>query len=280
MSLSKTLSRLSGSNDITTAFGRAMDLAIKSQHAPYVSRPNIKPSKAGCIRQMYYILTESPVSGKDKVNPDMTLIQLEGSAMHRVIQEILSKAKDQGIEFLDPVSEVSIAQQKGIRTQARPSKHDADNPYEVTCYNEDYNVSFKFDGTLRFMNKKVILEIKNEDHFKYLKRTSPDEDHILQAVFYSLCLGIDYVLFMYVDRNYKRRKYYLVEITDEMRQEQVHRIKTAMICRDRGIVPAKTKHKGCNYCAYKSLCKAHGEEGHEDKIPEEDIESYQISQNI
>lgn len=276
MSLASKINKLSNSKDFTTAFGNALDLALKTQNQPRTSRPNIKPSKAGCIRQMYYILSETQVSRKEKVDPNMTLIQKEGSAMHLILQRTLLKAKDQGIDLLDPASVVYRAQEAGIRTLVRPSTHDADDQFEVTCYNEDYDISFKFDGAVRFMNKTVILEIKNEDHFKWLRRTREEPEHVFQAIFYSLCLGIDWVLFIYVGRNYKQRKYYLVEITPEMRQEQINRIKIAKICTARNIAPSKTKHKGCNYCSYKTHCKNDGEGGHEGKITQEEIDNYDI----
>ena len=266
MGLASLINKLSKSKDFGDSFIEAMDMAIKNQEAPRASRPNIKPSKAGCLRMMYYILTEAPVDGKDTVNPDMVLIQQEGSAMHNVIQEILAKAGDQGIQFMPPVGEVEKAQQMGINTEVRRSAHDEGTPHEVTCYNSDHDISFKFDGVINFMGKKVIFELKNEDHFKFMKRIGPEPDHIFQTTFYSICLGINYVLLVYVGRNYKKRKAFLIEITDEMRNTQITRIKIAKYCGRHSIVPSMEKGKGCTYCGFKKTCKLDGEKTHEDKI--------------
>jgi hypothetical protein len=276
MSFAKRVNKLGKSDSFEQMFLNAYDSSIKAKNKPRVSRPNIKPSKAGCIRQMFYILAEYPVVSKDSVQPDMYLIQQEGIAMHSVTQELLSNAKEQGIEFLDPVKEIEKAQQMGINTVVRRSKHDGDNPYEVTCYNEDYDLSFKFDGTVTFMHKKLILEIKNEDHFKFMKRTSPEPDHVFQGTFYSIGVGINYILFLYINRNYQKRKVYVVEITDDMRAEQINRIKIAKFCKEFKIVPAKTKHKGCTYCGHKSQCKEDGDVTHEGCIDPEMFEKFQI----
>lgn len=269
--LASRINRLSRSRDYGTSFVDAMDASIKTQDAPRSSRPNIKPSKAGCLRMMYYILISAPVDGKESVNPDMTLIQREGSAMHNVIQDILAKAKDTGIDYKEAAKEVEEAQKLGIRTIVRRSIHDEDTPYEVSCYNEDYDISFKFDGVIVFLDEKVIFELKNEDHFKWLKRVDAEEGHIFQATFYSICLGINKVLFMYVDRNYKKRKAYLVEITDEMRHTQIQRIRIAQYCAKSKIVPGCESGKGCNYCSYKRTCKSDGAQTHEGIIDMKEV---------
>lgn len=271
MGLAKTINNLTKAKDFGESFIEAMDRAIKVQNPPRAGRANIKPSKANCLRMMYYILTEAEVDGRETVDPDMVLIQSEGSKMHDVIQHILAKAQDQGIDFKDPSGEVDKAAQMGIRTVVRRSVHDEDTPYEVTCYNEDYDISFKFDGVVIFNGKKVILEIKNEDHFKWMKRVMPEENHIFQATFYSICLGINQVLFLYVGRNYKKRKAYLVEITDEMRLTQITRIRIVQYCKAKKIIPGCEAGKGCRYCAFKKKCKADGDQTHVGKIDMKEV---------
>jgi CRISPR/Cas system-associated exonuclease Cas4 (RecB family) len=257
--------------DYTESFLEAMDQAIKDQNPHRVTKPNIKPSKAHCLREMYYILSENPVDSKGSIDPNMVLIQKDGSYMHNVLQDILAHAGPFGIEFKDAKGEVEKAQQMGIRTVVRPSTHDDDTPYEVACFNEDYQVSFKFDGVVVFQGKKPILEIKNEDHFKWIKRVGPEEDHILQGTYYSLCLGINWVLFLYVGRNYKARKAYLVEITDEMRNTQVARIRIAQYCAKNKVVPGKEVGKSCRYCAYKKTCKSDGDKTHDGNIDMKEV---------
>lgn len=269
--LASRINRLSKSKDFGESFIEAMDQAIKVQNPPRAGRANIKPSKAGCMRMMYYILKECPVDGKETVDPDMTLIQKDGSYMHTVIQDILANAGSQGIDFKDPSGEVAKAQQMGIRTVVRKSEHDNETPHEVTCYNEDYDISFKFDGVVVFDGRKVILEIKNEDHFKWMKRVMAEEDHLFQGTFYSLCLGINHILFLYVGRNYKKRKAYLVEITDEMRQTQITRVRVVQYCKTKNIVPGAEVGKGCRYCAFKKTCKSDGSLTHEGKIDMKEV---------
>lgn len=267
--LASRISKMTRERDFGEAFIGAMDLAIRDQAEPRPMSPNIKPSKAGCLRQMFYILQRKDVDGKETVDPDMFLIQKDGTFMHEVIQKILSEAGSQGIDFIDPKAEVVKAQKRGIRTIHRPSPYD--NAYEIRCFNEDYGISFMFDGVVVFMNKKAILEIKNEDHFKFMKRTREEDDHVLQATFYSLCLGLDFVLFLYVGRNYKKRKAYLIEITDEMRNTQLTRVRIAQYCDKHNITPEKEKHKGCRYCSFQGKCKEDGDQTHEGKIDMKEV---------
>ncbi len=278
MSLAKQIMRLSKGRDYGQAFVEAMDSSIRELAIPRKSKANIKPSKAHCLREMYYILISGELDGLETVDPDMYLIQRDGSDMHNTIQNILLRSKNYGIEMLDPAEEVKKAQQMGINTIIRESSHPDDNSsYEIPCFNTDYNISFRFDGIIRFLNKKAILEIKNEDHFKWTKRLGPEEDHILQVTFYSICLGINYVLLLYVDRNYRKRKGYLVEISEDMKDKQIYRIKLVHYCAENNILPSKEPGKHCRYCNFKTICQKDGDVSHEGLISNEFVDKYKIS---
>lgn len=269
MSLAGTINKLTQKKDFGDAFIEAMDMSIRANDVKRASKPNIKPSKASCLREMYYILRSTTPDKVGSTDPNGYLMGQEGSAMHEVIQKILSKAKAQGIEVMDPAEAVTKAQQAGINTIVRESPFSSQ--YEVNAYNEDYDVSFMFDGVVRFQGKKCILEIKNEDHFKFLKRSRAEEAHEAQATFYSICLGIDYVLFLYVNRNYKIRKAYLLEITEDMKATQIARIKVAKYCANKKMVPGKEENKNCKWCNYKKTCKQDGDQSHIDKIKPEEL---------
>lgn len=103
------------------------------------------------------------------------------------------------------------------------------------------------------MGKEVILEVKTESTYQFSNRYEPKEDHKWQATSYGMGLGIDYVLFLYEDRNFCKKKAYLWKITEEMKERvraKIHTVNTAV---KTGIPPAKDDSK-CTYCKYKNEC--------------------------
>lgn len=248
------------SKDVGTAIVNSIETSLKLLNPPSRStRPNIKPSKLQCERQMYYILTQAPTDPIRSTDPKLIMMQKVGTFMHSLIQEALasSHAKAQGIIFRTPEDVVAGAALRGLHTRIVPSTHSRTNQYECHSYNEDYGISFMWDGGIYFRDTKAIIEIKSEEHFKHMKRMKPDPEHIEQATCYSICLGIDTVIFLYVDRNYMTIKSYQVEIDDMMKSEviaKINRVKQAVADR---VLPAKCEgKKPCKYCDYCKACKA------------------------
>lgn len=287
MGLASRINGLTKSRTWEEQFLDAMNQAIKEQNKPRPSKPNIKPSKTACLRMMYYILTDAPVDSKDSVSPDMSLIQKDGSDTHETIQDILAGAKPFGINYLDQRTELKLVAERGLDTYVTDSPSNKKGGHEIHCYNPTYGISFMFDGVIEFLEKKVIFELKTEDHFKYQKRFAPDPGHIEQATFYSACLGLEWVLFLYVNRNYRWRKPFLIHITEEMRREALNRVKIARYCATHNIVPCKEEGK-CTYCQYKRTCKGHGNVTHVGQVdmaevaatPWEDLVTYHYGREV
>lgn len=257
MNIAGIVNQQTKTKSIEDALVEALMNAIKVQNPPSVStKANVKPSKMGCDRQMYYILTKATPNAVSTVDPKLVLIQKTGTFIHSMLQEAMAKAAPQGIVFRDPKEVAQLAAEKGINTKIVPATHSTDNPYEVHCYNEDYDLSFMWDGAVYFKDLNTIIEIKSEDHFKWMKRTRPDDGHIEQATCYSLGLGINTVIFLYVNRNYMSIKAYKVTITDDMRQEvkdHITSVKGKVAAKE---LPAKVTCKSCKYCDYTKACKA------------------------
>ena len=242
------------------AFGRAM----RANDKPRPVSPNIKPSKTMCLRQMYYILTGTNVDGNTIATDTLILIQKNGTAMHRVIQEQLASAESCGIKLWDPNEAVARAIALGSNLRIKESPWAKDNPYETHCHNDDYDLSFMFDGVASFAEKTMVLEIKTEDHYKFKARTMPDKSHVKQAIHYSFSLVLDQILFMYVDRNYYARKLYVVDVTERMIFLVKHRIRLAQYLVSQGIVPSKCDDsKACQYCQYQGQCRRDGDKTEE-----------------
>ena len=222
-----------------------------SQH----SNANIKPSKIQCERQMYYILTNAPANAVTTTDPKLTMIQKVGTYCHLMIQEAMSKANPSMIIYRDPHDLVKEAEAKGLHTHIVPTTHSEDNKYECHCYNDEYDLSFMWDGALYIKDLSTIVEIKSEDHFKNIKRLAPDEGHIEQATCYSLALGVDDVVFLYLNRNYLNIKPYLVHVTPEMKQVVIDKINRVNAAKAAGDLPPKITCKACKYCDFTRICR-------------------------
>lgn len=233
----------------------------KESHKPSKS---IKPSSlGGCYREQWFMLMGADADEFKPDRADNVTIMESGNDRHNRLQNYLQNAKSKGvdIEWVDPEQEVLNAQSMGIDTIVR--RRDGN---EVLCFNNDYLVSFKCDGIIKYRGIKMILEIKTEDHFKWIKRFGPEPKHEFQAALYSICFGIDHIMFLYENRNYTNRKAYKVTVSTEFKEIVRQRIILLLAYAESNKMPPKEKDK-CAYCKYKQACKKAG-----------DTESYTIEQ--
>lgn len=221
----------------------------------YVPSKTIKPSGlGGCLRQQWLILqgADRDVGVLEKAE-DITIQQI-GNDRHERLQNACQDAKNYGINIIwcDPEEEARLAQSKGINTVIKRRMGN-----ELLCYNEDYNASFKCDGIIIYQDKKYILEIKTEEYGKFNCRYGPEPKHTYQAALYSLCFGINRIMFLYEDRNLTFRKGYEFIVTDQFKQTVKDRIELILAYDKTNIAPPKEKDK-CTYCYYKQACKTYG----------------------
>lgn len=243
------------SQTIESQFLNDLDRTIQFSNHSHVPSKSIKPSAlGGCYRHQWFMLTGAEADPSNIERAENITIAESGRDRHSRLQAYIMSAQSLGIpiEWLDPEEEIRKIQTIGINTSVK--RRDGN---EVLCWNEDYQVSFKCDGIIRYRGIKMILEIKTEDHFKWIQRFSPAPAHKLQAVLYSICLGIDTVLFLYENRNYTTRKAYKVTITDAYKDQAIQRINHLLAYQRANIVPPEEKGK-CIYCRYKRICKATG----------------------
>lgn len=250
------LKNVEKSHTIEEQFLSDLDKVIqlsKKQHKPSKS---IKPSSlGGCFREQWFMLIgEEPDPSKNDSANNITITE-SGSDRHSRLQNHIASAQLYGvpIEWIDPEEQVQKVQKTSLNTIVK--RRDGN---EVLCWSEDYQTSFKCDGIIRYRGITMILEIKTEDHFNWIQRFSPEPKHEFQAALYSLCLGIDHVMFLYENRNYTNRKAFKVTITDEFKAQVKQRIEYILLYKETNKVPPKEKTK-CTYCRYKGACKAIGE---------------------
>lgn len=209
----------------------------------------IRPSSMyGCERMLFFQRVHSGSSNGGQMDVPLIEICQSGTDRHLDIQHIVDIME--GVECLDLEEVVKEANQRDIKTDFLGWNEDHT---EARCKNDELSIYFQPDGVIRFMGKEVILEVKTESTYQFSNRYEPKEDHKWQATSYGMGLGIDYVLFLYEDRNFCKKKIYLWKITDEMKERVKAKINTVNTSVKTGTPPAKNEDK-CTYCNYKREC--------------------------
>lgn len=228
-----------------------VSVICKSSESRPVSQ-TYKPSSMVCVRNMYYQIMGAECANE---KPDESLLGMAdtGTHRHQFLQSHVAKMKEFGIdcEWVDVEDYVNKhCLELGTRVIKKVD-------FEYKCHNDKYNMNFLCDGIIRYKGVYYILEIKTESSYKWNKRTGVDENHIPQACCYSLCFGIDKVLFVYENRDNCMKKSYLYKPTQHEIEEQViNKIQKCESYVKDCLPPPKTDNKRvCAYCNYVDLCR-------------------------
>ena len=216
-----------------------------------------KPSSMNCIRQSYYQITGAE-RDEDSASYQLIGICNSGTDTHVRIQTAVADMHKNGIdceyadvaEYIKERPEISkyvdIVSQEGMETK---------------LYHKLYNISFMCDGIIKYKGKYYILELKTESSDKFMKRNDVDESHHAQAVCYSMALGIDEVIFVYISRDNSAMKSFTYKVTDDMKQNLVNYILECDSYIEKKIPPyagddvPNNRYKHCRYCNYKTQCR-------------------------
>lgn len=227
---------------------------IMKLNPPRKPSKTFKPSSMNCARNMYFQILGAEV---DTTITDPTSVRIceTGSDSHERIQAYVSKMQECGFDCewvdVEKYLEVQHSQGKLLSTRVMSKKQ-----FETHCYNSDYNMSFLCDGVIRYREHYYILEIKTEVDNKGLYRTEADPNHRRQSICYSLCLGIDDIMWYYEERNFCTGKPFLTHNTDADKYEIIELIDTVNQAISDQLPPPKTDNKRvCAYCPYKTECK-------------------------
>jgi len=226
-----------------------------------------KPSGLKCIRALYYMMTDTPLD-EDTSPYFMTGITESGTDTHCRIQNAVSAMRENGFDcdYLDVGEFVRSQQEKGLCQDIVIGEIQGN---ETHLYNTKYNISFLCDGIIKYKGEYYIIEFKTEGTKKWQVRKDVNPDHINQAATYSMCLGLDNVLFVYINRDYSAFKAYMLPVTDTMRERVISKIEECERYLAREVVPPKptdAKSDLCQYCAYKTTCKAQEEKDKEAQL--------------
>ena len=214
-----------------------------------------KPSSMHCMRNMWYQVTAAE---PDKSNVTASLIGIceSGTDRHERIQNAVSHMKNNHIdcEYVDVARYVKSRNLDYLDVVEKQGN-------ETKLYHKSLNMSFLCDGIIRYKGKYYILEIKTESLYKWQSREDVNPDHYNQAIAYSLSLGIDNVLFLYINRDNTDMKAFMFHVTEEMKLELVSKIEECdryvkkLTCPPK---PETASNKTCQYCNYRNLCRKNG----------------------
>ena len=213
-----------------------------------------KPSNMKCMRAMYYQVIGAE---QDKENSSYIGVGIcnAGSDIHERIQTAISEMKKSGMdcEYVD-VGE--FVKNRGLDIEVVSKQG-----METKLYDKYLNMSFLCDGIVRYKGKYYIVELKTETVNKFWSRKEVAEEHHNQATAYSLALGLDNVIFIYICRDNLDMKSFMFSVTDEMRDNLSAMIMECAVAAKSGDVPAMPKEadaKFCRYCSYKTICRECG----------------------
>lgn len=210
-----------------------------------------KPSSMLCMRQMYY--QRVGIEPENESNAVLVGICESGTDRHERIQNAVSRMKENGIdcEYIDVAKFVKQRNIKDIDVVCKQGN-------ETKLFYKSLKMSFLCDGIIRYKNKYYILEIKTESINKWYDRQGVAEEHKTQATAYSYALGLDNVIFLYINRDMCDMKAFMFTPSCESKQAMVDRIMTCENHINTNSVPSKEKDipkKACQYCNYKRQCK-------------------------
>lgn len=222
-----------------------------------------KPSGMNCMRASYYQIKGIEGNGGD-ADSELIGICESGSDRHERIQRAILDMKENGMncEYINVAEYVWSKNIPDIQIVEEP---DFDSgKFETKLYHTGYNMSFLCDGIIKYKDEYYILEIKTESSRKFFNRTEVDKGHLNQATAYSLVFGIDKVLFVYENRDVCDKKAFMLEVTDDMKQNLIGYMENVNTCLEQNTVPPALlglnafEKKCCSYCQYKEQCKKDG----------------------
>ena len=210
-----------------------------------------KPSGMNCIRASYYQIKGEDL---DEEKSSYTIIGIcnSGTDIHVRIQQAVEGMALNGMdcEYVDVAKFVKDRELTNLEIVGKSGE-------ETKLFDKNLNISFLCDGIIKYKNKYYIIEFKTENSFKWNTRAGVDPSHYQQASTYSLELGLDDVMFIYINRDNLDMKSYLFHVTDEMRQNIIDYIETCENYIRINKVPPKEpiSNKACVYCLYKGKCE-------------------------
>lgn len=215
---------------------------------------SIKPSSFyKCTRQIWYKLLGFKQSSRN--DPKSVRILEVGTKLHEWIQEnILMNMQDYGLTLLED-SDIPAYKDEDFNIEKEHNAPDMELKFKSFQYTETYPISAMVDGVFNFSSRDMLFEFKTINSRGFEKLFEPREDHLKQGVVYSICTGINNIMFLYICKDTQKFKAYLHQYTDDQKQwaiEKVREIEDKLLKLE---LPEKEESYLCRYCNYSKICQ-------------------------
>lgn len=222
--------------------------------------PTLKPSSLRCLRSGFFQVKEAPCETSSSYN--LIGICESGTFIHEMVQSKVTQMKELGIGW-EYINVADFVRKNKLPLEILKECDFEGGNYETKLQHNEYNVRFLADGILKYQNKYFILEIKSISSNGFFKLKEVPEKYKTQAVSYSMLLGLDTVIFLFVDRDLFNMKAFEYTPTGSEKAQWLHNLEYVNKCVADNIVPNKPQEAGiqfCAYCNYKALCNSYGNE--------------------
>jgi len=166
----------------------------------------------------------------------------------------MDKLEDSPIRLI-PKEELPSYGQEGFEVVTNKTAPPMEIKFLDYRYTRLFPISAQVDGALRFMSKDCIFEFKTmkSQQFQLLIEVPPE--YKKQGAMYSLCTGLRYVLYLFINKDTQEFKAYLVEFDERAHEWVRSRLNTLEDYVEQGKLPPKEESQDCRYCPFKSLCE-------------------------
>lgn len=232
-------------------------LAKKNSRPP---TPTLKPSSLRCLRSGFFQMVQAPYT--DSSSYSLIGICEGGTFIHEMVQSKVTRMEELGIEW-QYINVADYVRENNLNLEILKECNFEKGEYETKLQHNGYKVRFLADGILKYRDKYFILEIKSISSNGFFKLKEVPEKYKTQAVSYSVLLGIDTVLFLFVDRDLFNMKTFEYTPTAEEKAEWKLNLEYVTECVEKRVVPNKPINadaKFCAYCNYKSVCNKYKDE--------------------
>jgi len=250
----KMVEEASSSSPLEKQFIADLNFSIEKTDSSIEHHPSktFKPSSIGsCPRSIYYQLIGAKQDTERRSSATLVGILENGTDRHIRIQKAIEDMRGNGIDC-DYIDVETFINERGLQDEITVVSKVG---METKCYSPIYNVSFLTDGIIRYKGKYYILEIKTMNAQKFIESRATREEHQAQGILYCILFHLDKVMYLYEDRNGLNKKAFVFEVSDEMKQELIDKMKYITDCVERNTLPEIPENKKCTYCAYMQLCQ-------------------------
>lgn len=223
-------------------------ICIDSKPSKDTKSTYYKPSSLNCLRMMFYYRTSTKIDGAERPASSIGILH-SGEDRHLRIQKAITNMKNNGFDCEWVDVETYIKENKLTNLEVISKKE-----YETTVHNKELDLLFLCDGIVKINGKYFIVEIKTENSSSFYNRVAVAEEHKHQAACYSLSFNINYVIFIYENRDLCLKKSFLFYVPPQLKNEVVGMIERCNECVEKKELPTKIICKFCNYCDYKKKC--------------------------